>query len=193
MDRHLDDRFPFHPIHTTQGAFMRLSVLAVLALAPVFAAAQSLPQDRVTHVRNDDSEMNRAIAQAQASLDDFLALARNPPSGADTFKLKVKFSDPNGDEHMWVIPFQQNAKDFSGVLANAPETVRNVQLGQTVHFKRADITDWGYRRDGKQYGSFTVCVLFKHMPPDEVAAFRSYGFQCDQAPARTAKPVRGAR
>ena len=171
---------------------MRLIAVAILALLPALAAAQP-KADQITRVRSDDAEMNQAIAQAQASLDDFLALARNPPSGADTFKLKVKFSDAHGAEHMWVIPFQQNGKGFSGVLANEPQTVRNVQSGQTVRFARADISDWGYQRDGKQYGSFTVCVMLKHMSPDQAAAYRSYGFQCDQHRPGNLKPVRGTR
>lgn len=171
---------------------MRLSAFALLALLPALAAAQP-KADQITRVRSDDAEMNQAIAQAQASLDDFLALARNPPSGADTFKLKVRFSDENGAEHMWVIPFQQSGRGFSGVLANEPQTVRNVQSGQTVRFGRADISDWGYQRDGKQYGSFTVCVMLKHMSAEQAQAYRSYGFQCESYRPRKPEPVRGAR
>jgi len=173
---------------------MRLDTIAMLIMALMPALALAQPKaDRITRVRSDDVEMNEAIAQAQASLDDFLALARDPPSGTDTFKLKVKFSDANGAEHMWVTPFKQSGKGFSGVLANEPQTVRVVQSGQTVHFGRADISDWGYERDGKQYGSFTVCVMLKHMPAEQAEAYRSYGFQCEGYRPRTSKPVRGAR
>lgn len=156
---------------------MRLKVFFILALIPSLAVSQTAT-DQVIRVGGEDSEMNEAIAQARASLDDFLALSRKPPRGAKNFKLKVKFSDENGNEHMWVTPFKQNGDSFSGVLANEPETVRNVQAWQTVHFNRADITDWGYERNGKQFGSFTVCVLLRHMTAEEAKTYMAYGFQC---------------
>lgn len=156
---------------------MRLRVLAVLILVPVLALAQEAT-DQVVRVASEDAEMNQAIAKARATLDGFLALSRKPPKGAEGFKLKVKFSDEHGNEHMWVTPFQQDGDGFSGVLANEPERVRNVRAWQTVHFSRKDITDWGYERDGKQFGSFTVCVMLRRMPAEEAKAYLAYGFQC---------------
>lgn len=51
--------------------------------------------------------------------------------------------------------------------------------GDTIPFQRADISDWGYVQDGKQKGSFTVCVLFRRMPSEEVERYRTdYGFEC---------------
>ena len=122
--------------------------------------------------------MNLAIAKAQSTLDDFLSLKEHPPRGAHDFKLKVKFADEHGVEHMWVTPFNVEGDHFSGTLADMPETVRNVRAWQTVTFSRSDITDWGYQSGGKQVGSFTVCVLLKHMSPSQAQQYRSYGFRC---------------
>lgn len=157
---------------------MRLTAFAILLFAPMLAFAQEV-RDQVVHVAGEDVEMNQAIAKARATLDDFLALSRKPPKGAEGFKLKVKFSDEHGNEHMWVTPFEEDRGDFKGVLANEPEMVRNVRAWQTVRFSRKDITDWGYERDGKQFGSFTVCVMLKHMPAEEANAHSAYGFQCE--------------
>jgi uncharacterized protein YegJ (DUF2314 family) len=34
-------------------------------------------------------------------------------------------------------------------------------------------------QDGKQKGSYTVCVMFKHMPAADVQRYRrDYGFEC---------------
>ncbi len=66
-----------------------------------------------------------------------------------------------------------------GTLADEPYYVRNVTNGQRLEFERKDISDWGYIQDGKQIGSFTVCVVFKHMPAAEVQKFKDdYGFEC---------------
>jgi len=80
---------------------------------------------------------------------------------------------------MWVTPFTQTDTGFVGILNDQPEYVTNVRNGQKLTFTRADVADWGYRLDGKQKGSFTVCVIFKHMPPAEVQKYRDdYGFEC---------------
>ncbi|WP_412033374.1 DUF2314 domain-containing protein [Mesorhizobium sp. CA8] len=65
------------------------------------------------------------------------------------------------------------------MLANEPEIVRNVVLGQNIEFTRDDISDWGYTRNGRQVGSFTVCVMLKKMSKEEAEYMRSaYGFDC---------------
>jgi uncharacterized protein YegJ (DUF2314 family) len=136
--------------------------------------------DHIVSIGADNQEMNAAIERAQASLDEFLKIARSPPAGASGFKLKVRIDDSHGAvEHMWVTPFRQTADGFTGVLADEPETVVGVQNGQRLDFTRAEVSDWGYVLNGKQKGSFTVCVLFKHMPSSEVEQYRKdYGFQC---------------
>jgi len=46
--------------------------------------------------------------------------------------------------------------------------------------KREQISDWGYVLNGKQIGSYTVCVLFKTMPEKDVARYkRDHGFSCE--------------
>ena len=59
------------------------------------------------------------------------------------------------------------------------QVVRNVRGGQTIQFKESDISDWGYEKNGRQVGSYTVCALFKQMPPDQVKYYReNHGFDC---------------
>lgn len=135
--------------------------------------------DQTVLVKSEDPEMNAAIAKAQASLDDFLKIVAHPPAGASGFKLKVRVRDSHGSEHMWVAPFKQTDGGFAGVLADEPEFVTNVRNGQAFTFARADISDWGYVLNGKQKGSFTVCVAFTRMPAKEVEQYREdYGFEC---------------
>ncbi len=124
-------------------------------------------------------EMLAAIGQAQASLDNFLELVRHPEPETSTFKVKILVRDGDAMETFWVKPFWILDEGFEGTIANTPEVVSNVSLGETTTFSRDDIVDWGYVRNGRQVGSFTVCVLFKYMRPADVEYFRRYnGFDC---------------
>ena len=158
----------------------RVRILGMLLIAAVPVVCWPAPRDDETvRIRAEDEGMVAAIARAQATLDDFLRIAALPPKGTSGFRLKVRFQDARGVEHMWVTPFEQTAHGFSGELADEPEYVKGLVNGQQVTFTRAEISDWGYVLDGKQKGSFTVCVLFKHMPVAEVEQYRrDDGLEC---------------
>ncbi|UCI29590.1 YegJ family protein [Mesorhizobium sp. B4-1-4] len=160
---------------------VRTMISLLLAFAPGLAGAQGADpgDDKTVIFAPGDPEMTAATARALARLDGFLALAEAPPSGTDRFKLKVQVRDGNVTEHFWVIPFRRTESGFVGILANQPEQVHNVVLGQNIEFTRDDISDWGYTRDGRQVGSFTVCVMFKKMSKEEADYMRGkYGFDC---------------
>ena len=162
---------------------MKLAVQSIislmLAFAPGLAGAQATDpdEDNTIAFARDDPEMALAIAKARASLDGFLALAEAPPAGTDRFKLKVEIRDGDIREHFWVIPFRRTETGFVGILANEPEAVRNVVFGQNIEFTWDDISDWGYRRDGRQVGSFTACVMFGRMSKEEGDVLRQ-GYDC---------------
>lgn len=157
---------------------MNLHRVAVALLLAASAAAQAV-DDKTVLIEAEDADMLAAIKKAQDGLDEFLALQAKPPAGASGFKLKVQFKEGKTVEHMWVMPFRKTDAGFIGVLADQPDYLKNVKFGQRVTFSRADVSDWGYVQNGKQKGSFTVCVVFKHLPPAEVKQYREqYGFEC---------------
>lgn len=136
-------------------------------------------EDEVVLVGTNDPTMVAAIRAARASLDRFLATAAAPPPGTSEFRLKVMVRDGGGTEHFWVSPFRVTPGGFEGTLANSPRVVRNVRAGQLYRFTRDEISDWGYLRDGRQVGSFTVCALFPSMPRDQAEYYRrNHGFDC---------------
>ncbi|TRC92564.1 DUF2314 domain-containing protein [Mesorhizobium sp. WSM4303] len=160
---------------------IRVMLSLMLASAPISAGAQNSQQgdDKVVNVARDDPDMAAAIAQARASLDQFLSLSEAPPAGTTDYKLKVEVKDGDTSEHFWIIPFHKTASGFAGTLANEPQAVHNVTAGQELEFTRDDISDWGYTKNGRQVGSFTVCVLFKAISKEEAAYYReNYGFDC---------------
>jgi uncharacterized protein YegJ (DUF2314 family) len=158
---------------------MKSCIILALLLLSDAAFSEEKIQDKSVLVKDEDYEMNLAIEKAKATLNEFLILSKNPPKGASGFKVKVMIEDENGIEHMWVQPFSHTGDEFIGIIANEPDYVKNVRFGQKYKFGKKDITDWGYVLDGKQKGSFTVCVVFKHLPEAEVKKYKDdYGFEC---------------
>jgi uncharacterized protein YegJ (DUF2314 family) len=157
----------------------RCAIALVLASVSAVTGAQKRDHNEVVMVETKDLEMNQAIRTARSQLDDFLKLAAKPEKGTSGYKLKVMVRDGEATEHFWVDPFRVVGEAFEGTLANAPRTVRNVKQGQLLSFTRDDISDWGYVRNGRQVGSFTVCVLFQRMPAEQAAYYRkNHGFDC---------------
>ena len=153
--------------------------VACALLSPVAFAQDVENQSAAAEFGTTNSEMLAAIAQARASLDTFLALVSYPEPETSGFKMKILVRDGKDLETFWVRPFWILDDGFEGAIANTPDVVRNVSLGETVTFSRDVVVDWGYVRNGRQVGSFTVCVLFKYMRPADVEYFRRYnGFDC---------------
>jgi uncharacterized protein YegJ (DUF2314 family) len=155
-----------------------LILLAVLISSLAFAQ-EKRDENEIVLVGTTDPDMISAIKQARSTLNEFLVLSLNPPPNTTGFKLKVMVKDGANTEHFWVIPFRQTSSGFEGILANDPQTVRNVKGGQLLSFQRDVISDWGYIKDGRQVGSFTVCALFKKMPKEQSDYYRkNHGFDC---------------
>lgn len=63
-------------------------------------------------------------------------------------------------------------------IKNDPKILASVKLGDRFEIPEAGttdwcyITDWSYMRDGKYAGMFTMKPRFKHMPADQVEAFK---------------------
>lgn len=138
-------------------------------------------EDKVIMVDSADADMKAAIAKAQKTLPDFIERYRKVFPDVESYRLKVMVKDNGNVEHLWVTPFRPT-KDgrYEGLIANEPELVKNVKPGQLYQFSLSDVSDWGYVENGRQYGSYTVCALFKTMPKDEVDYYKkNHGFVCE--------------
>lgn len=156
-----------------------LLLLSATLAFPNLCAAEKRDESEIVMIGTTDPEMVAAIKTARSGLDGFLALAESPLAGTEQFKLKVMVRDGDTTEHFWVVPFRPTSSGFEGILANDPKVVRNVKAGQQIQFMRNQISDWGYSRNGRQVGSYTVCVLFKKMPPEQADYYRkNHGFDC---------------
>lgn len=156
---------------------MRLQLALIVGLIwPGIAAAQD-GGDPVIPFSENDSVMNAAIAEAQASLPLFLAntLAADG-SGPDGGYLKVDFPVNAADvtsEVIWVGPFlAQDAENYVGLLANAPVHMGGLALYDRVSFTNDMIVDWSLQSDtGQRYGDYTTRVIIGQLPKDESAPF----------------------
>ncbi len=159
---------------------MRLSVIApllVLGLTALNATARD--SNEMVESDRQNPAVSAAVRQAQAGLSDFLALAAKPPANTRDFKVQVMAEDSNGIETFWITHFKPLQQGFIGEVANEPQIVKSVVWGQQLRFTREQITDWGYLKNGRQVGSFTICALFKDMPAEQVEYYRSqHGFDC---------------
>jgi uncharacterized protein YegJ (DUF2314 family) len=134
---------------------------------------------KVLSAANGNPDMQAAIRQARATLDTFLVTAATPPPGAEGFRLKIALQEGDSTELFWVTPFRVTDDGFEGTLASEPTVLKMVKSGQHVRFTRAEVADWGYRKDGRQVGSHTMCAQFKTMPKAEADFYRNNsGFDC---------------
>jgi len=137
-------------------------------------SAQQASGDPVTSVATDNEEMNAAQDTAQESLPLFLAnvIAENGVA-LEGAGLKVAFpiSGANNAEIIWITPFKwDGGSSFVGVLANQPNWMEGLNIGDTVNFSSDMIRDWSWiSTDGKLFGNFTTRVMIPLMD-DETAA-----------------------
>jgi len=141
--------------------------LALLMSALVLAAGCGKSNDPVVQVETEDSEMNAAIATAQSSLTNFLAVFASPKTNQQFFLVKAKFAAGNGFEHIWVADLAYDGSIFHGVIANEPERIKTLRFKQPVDVQPSQVSDWMFVQDGKLVGGYTSRVLRNRMTPQQ--------------------------
>jgi uncharacterized protein YegJ (DUF2314 family) len=150
---------------------------------PLTAAAQTISekaaQDRLVYMADAEPAMRAAFEKAYASLDDFIAKARQAPAGDSTFAVKVGIRDGQDTEYMWLNELHFADGRLSGRINNQPRMVATVEYGQTYAFAREPVGEWSYS-GGRMMGNFTACALLTKEPAARAEAFkRQYKLVCD--------------
>jgi uncharacterized protein YegJ (DUF2314 family) len=154
----------------------------LLTLLLALLARPAMAQESIKPVPDDDSQMNVAIAKAKQTFPEFLKLKSASTDGLSQFTVKVLFVDGPNKEHMWVSPFRAvPSKGFEGILKSSPRAISSLRYDQQVAFTAEQVTDWGYTRNGKKVGYFTVCV-FLARDSNFRASVKSKGLQYDCQP-----------
>ena len=84
----------------------------------------------------------------------------------------VRIIDKRRIEHFHTTDFERGDGKTMVTISTPPKIVASVKFGDRIEIPAADITDWSYMRDGKYVGMFTMKPRFKHMPADQVEAFK---------------------
>lgn len=118
----------------------------------------------VLRVRSSNPAINRAFAEARASLPSALSATQKrngwfSPSLA--LYVAVKTDHPEKPiEFVWVDNIRRQDKGYAGRLASQPRYVSGKGLRSGIDFLNPQIGDWAVQaEDGRYYGYFTTRAL----------------------------------
>lgn len=159
-------------------------LIILLLSPPVFADSftDKAKKDRTVEVSDEDPAMQKAMERARAGLDDFLRKAGSPPPDTDQYSVKVRVSEGDSQEYLWVSNLKAQGDLWSGRIDNMP-VMRSVKKGQAYSFAKTEIVDWTYIDKNKKriVGNFTTCALLTKEPPEVAQKIqKQYGLECDR-------------
>lgn len=137
--------------------------IAVLVVGLLIRSLTSV--DSFVEGEYDQAEMDAAIAEARASVDEFLDVMKQ--GDGENFSVKVAIPDGDQTEVFWLDDISYHEDQFSGLISNEPRVVTNVHYGQPWTVPREEAIDWLYFRHGKMHGNFTMRPLLKGMSPKQ--------------------------
>ena len=150
----------------------RTAQIAPLLVAVLVALFTACAKRDKGYVEDTDPEMAAALAKAQATLPQFWQVFDKRGRGESNFVLVVRITDKGRIEHFHTTDFERRDGKTMVTISHQSKIVASVKLGDRIEIPAADITDWSYMRDGKYIGMATMKPRFKHMPADEVEAFK---------------------
>lgn len=128
----------------------------------------------IIDVDSEDQQMNAAIEQAKATLNQFFDNYKSIENDGYSLKFGLKTSD-DGIEHIWFNPLEIDGNTIKAECGNEPRNIPDLKLGDVRDLKRDQITDWMIVSGNKCYGGYTIRVLAErdpeNAPPFEYADF----------------------
>lgn len=119
-------------------------------------------KDQIVYAESGDPELENAKQEALSNLDYFIkSFESNSNDTILEFYVKMDFIDNGEHEHMWIYVSKFANEKFFGFLANEPEIVKNVKIGQPLEVTKDLIEDWVIldSRTGKKAGDYSTKVL----------------------------------
>jgi uncharacterized protein YegJ (DUF2314 family) len=118
-------------------------------------------RDDVAGVDGEDKEMLEAQKKAQDTLMQFIKAIQKREVGK-RYLLKVKLSEGEEVEHVWLEPVKWNDPGLLGILAVDPVALKKKKKGDTIKPLPSEITDWVIlSEDGSKEGGFTADLIEK--------------------------------
>jgi uncharacterized protein YegJ (DUF2314 family) len=118
-----------------------------------------------------------AEAEARATLPEFDALlkravATRRPGPDHRGMVRARFAEGAVVEFLWLTDLTPAENGFRGQVANEPDGLKKVKLGDRVEVARDDVNDWSLVADAGLAGGYTIRLTIADMPADDQRAAR---------------------
>ncbi|MEM1293890.1 MAG: DUF2314 domain-containing protein [Verrucomicrobiota bacterium] len=120
-------------------------------------------------ISSDDEELNAAMDHARDTFGDFVTTSQDEETEGTAFLAKVRITEGDSAEDLWVNGIKQEEQGFSGIVNEAPMKLQKVMALEEVRFTANQVVDWQYFADGKIVGAFTTRVERSRMTDEERA------------------------
>ena len=145
--------------------FILLVCLIASACAPL-AAPTPIPTPA-----SADPELDAAIAQARASVSDFIARIASPHPARTFVAVKARFFPPDGaPQDIWLDEATYADGVFRGSMGDDIPSLK-LFFGDPVTVRPEQILDWMIVEDGKLIGGYTIRLAYQRMTPEEKQNF----------------------
>ena len=112
--------------------------------------------DRSGTAGMDDPGMQKAISQARDSVDGFIQKMKSPDLTRQYASVKVKLTEGDKSECIWLSELQFRDGNFYGKIASAPQILNKWLIGDTIAVLPEEIIDWIYVGGETRLGGFTL-------------------------------------
>ena len=116
-------------------------------------------QSPVVLAHDDDEAVNAAIALARRNLPIFIACLTDPAYAHCDFSVKVRMSQRDIVEHIWMTDVRYDGVLFHGMIGNEPLNLEGIEMGAQASATADTISDWVIWEGEELRGGFTVRVL----------------------------------
>lgn len=121
-------------------------------------SAVQMVDPAIIMVQDDDQRLAATVEEAQRRWTEFVNAYASRQQD-EVFAVKLRFTEGDKNEFMWILVSDITGDTVTGRLDNSPGIVKNVQEGDTVTAKHADVQDWMFQRNGQMVGGFSLKVL----------------------------------
>lgn len=135
--------------------------LAIGAGWTLYRMARNDGNAPIVHIKKDEPAMVEAIAQARATLPDFIRSLQAAETGHRDFAIKALF--PDLQEHIWVSDVRYAGGEFTGTLGNSPAGSTKLRLGDEVRVPEDWVSDWKYVANDILAGGYSLRLLRSRM------------------------------
>jgi uncharacterized protein YegJ (DUF2314 family) len=127
-------------------------------------------------VEEEDPKMTAAILSAKNTLNRFDSALKSQNEKFSEFALKQQFETIDGGEHIWIGDIYIIDGNYYGFLANQPDKIPGLNIGDSLKIDKEKISDWKYQIGNKIIGGFTIRLLRDNYSEEEKKQFdEEYG------------------